>query len=391
MRILIMTNLYPNPFQPHRAAFNRQQVQLLAQHHAVSVIAPIAWTDELRARRSGAAPLPLSRRVELNGVPVEHPRFYFPPRMFRGLYGHCYKASVRRAFRRAVAGFRPEIIHTPWGYPDGWAAVELGHAVGLPVVIMVHGSDVLLLDQFPARRRRTVEALRKADGVIAVSEDIARRLASLGVARDRILMNHDGVDPALFRPGLRADARTHLGMAAGDPVVLFVGNLVPVKAIDVLLRAGNILVRGGFPVRIVAIGQGPLRSALERQAADLGLGARVRFAGTIPLTDLPNWYRAADVVCLPSHSEGVPNVLLEASACGVPWVASRVGGVPEIAGLGISRLVPPNDPDALAVALRAALSEPMCTHPPGPRDRRIVIEEMAAFLNSTLTRFRSGQ
>jgi glycosyltransferase involved in cell wall biosynthesis len=388
MRILVMTNLYPNPFQPHRAAFNRQRIHVLALKHPVRVIAPIAWTDELRARSRGAAPLPPGRHVELNGVPVVHPRFIFPPRLLRSLHGHCYQASVARTFRRAVAEFQPDIVFAPWGYPDGWAAVRLGHAAGLPVVTQVHGSDVLLLDQYPARRRKTVEGLQNADGVISVSQDIANKMTALGVDESRILVNYDGVDLSIFCPGSKAEARAKVGLSDGPPVVLFAGNLTPVKAIDVLLKAAQVLVREGSAIRLVLIGEGPLRPELERQAKDLGIADQVRFVGSLPWVELPDWYRSADVFCLPSHSEGVPTVLLEASACGTPWVASQVGGIPEIADIGISQLVAPNRPEALADALRTTLTEPVRAKAPGPRDRRDSIDEVAAFLDLTLSRYR---
>src|SRR5436305_306505 len=193
MRVLGLTSLYPSPLQPHRAPFNRHQFRLLGERFAVRVIAPIAWTDELAARRRGAAPLPSDRRVTHDGLPVEHPRYYYPPRVLRGWYGHCFRESARRAFDRAVAESRPDVVHAPFAYPDGWAAVQLGHEHGLPVVVQVHGSDVRLLDRFPGRRRRTVEALRAADGVIAVSQDLADTVVRLGVDPDRLLTVYDGI------------------------------------------------------------------------------------------------------------------------------------------------------------------------------------------------------
>lgn len=389
MRVLAVTNLYPNPYQPHRAPFNRHQLRLLGERHPVRVIAPISWTDEWRARRAGAARLPAGRRVELDGLTVDHPRYYFPPKFGRAWYGHWFRRSIRRAFRAAVAEFRPDIVFAPWAYPDGWAAGRLARADGLPAVLQVHGSDVLLLDEVPAKRRRTAEGLRAADGVVAVSRDLAGRLAAFGVEAGRVLVNHDGVDPALFHPGPRAEARARVGLPAGEPVVLFVGNLVAVKAVDVLIRACADLGGGGGPApRLVVVGQGPLRPALEAVARDCGIAGRVTFTGPKFLTDLPDWYRAADVFCLPSHSEGVPNVLLEASACGTPWVASRVGGIPEIAGLGNSRLVPPNSPAALAAALRAALASPPAGRPPGPRDRRAAVDDLQRFLARILSETR---
>ena len=111
----------------------------------------------------------------------------------------------------------------------------------------------------------------------------------------------------------------------------------------------------GVPFVCYVIGPGPCGASLSRQAERLGLGDRFRLVGSIPHERLPDWYRAADVFALPSHSEGVPTVLLESAACGTPFVASRVGGIPEIAGIGPCRLTPPGDAQALAEGLREML------------------------------------
>jgi glycosyltransferase involved in cell wall biosynthesis len=385
MRVLTLTNLYPNPYQPHRAPFNRHRIRLLNAQHPNHVIAPIAWTDEARAWWAQAGRLPPGRRVLLDGVTIDHPRYFFPPRGFRGWYGWCFRASVARAFWRAVADFRPDIVYTPWAYPDGWAAVQLARRAGLPVVVQVLGSDIRLLDQYPARRAGTVETVRAADGVVAVSEELAGQLRAMGVAPGRIRVIYDGVDPAVFFPGARSVARARVGLEGSAPLILFVGNLVPVKGVDLLLEACTRLRADGADFRAVVVGQGPLGPALREQARRLGLTDRVTFPGPIPQASLPDWYRAANVFVLPSRSEGVPNVLLEASACGAPWVATGVGGIPEIAHLGASRLVPPEDPHSLARAVREALSAPPLQPPSGPRSLAIAVAELAEFLENVIT------
>ena len=357
MRILALTNLYPNPYQPNRAPFNRHQFRALAERHEVAVIAPIAWTDELAARARGGGGLPRERRVTLDGVVVDHPRYLYPPKVLRGWYGHFFRRSVRRSFERALAEFRPDVVLGSWAYPDGWAAVELGRQAGLPVVVKVHGCDVLCggrgLRRHPERRRQTVEALRRADAVVAVSNDLAEQVISLGVDAARVHVVHNGVDGDLFHRGPAAEARLRLGLDPDEPILLFVGNLEAVKGVDVLLEACAALARDRLPFRCCLIGQGPLRRELERQIAGRGLEGRVRLLGPRPQGELPDWYRSATVFVLPSRSEGVPNVLLEAAACGAPFVASRVGGIPEIAHLGVSRLVPREEPELLAQALAA--------------------------------------
>jgi glycosyltransferase involved in cell wall biosynthesis len=388
MRVLAMTNLYPNPFQPNRATFNRHQFRILAERHPVRVIAPILWTDERAARRNGHPPLPPDRRVMLDGLTVDHPRYVYTPKVGRRWYGRWFAWSVRKAFETAVVEHRPDVVLAPWAYPDGWAAVRLARRFNLPVVIQCHGSDVLALDQHPARKRLTAEAVAAAAGVVAVSRDIADHLAALGVPADRVRVILDGVDRSVFCPGDQAEARRRVGVSPGEPMLLFVGGLLPVKAVDVLLNAAARLVADGTPVRLLVIGDGPQRTKLQSLAAELGLGERVRFVGAIPHADLPDWYRAADLFVLPSHSEGVPNVLLEASACGTPWVASNVGGIPEIAHLGVSRRVPPNRPEELANAIRDALAASPSPHPPGPKSRHEAVDELIDFLTETLNRHR---
>ncbi len=356
MKILAVTNLYPSPFRPGRATFNRQRFRLLAEQHEVAVISPIPWTEELMSRFRGAPALAASRRVTTDGLVVDHPLYLYPPKVWRGSYGGCFRHAIRPSFDRAVAEFRPDLIFAPWVYPDGWAAVELARRADLPVVLMAHGSDVLKLDESPGRRRGTIEALRRADEIVAVSRDLASRIVALGADPDRVRVLYDGVDASLFHPSDRLAARARLNLDSDGHAILFVGNLLPVKGLDVLVEACGLLARDGIAFTTYLVGQGPEEPRLRRQIARLGLAGRFEFVGPRAHGSLPDWYRMADVFALPSRSEGVPTVLLEAAACGLPFVASRVGGVPEIAHLGPSRLVPPAEPGPLAEALRQVLA-----------------------------------
>jgi glycosyltransferase involved in cell wall biosynthesis len=196
--------------------------------------------------------------------------------------------------------------------------------------------------------RRTADALKAAAGVVAVSQDLVEHVLKLGVDAQKVRLIYNGVDSTVFRPGSKDEARDQLEVAGDVPLLLFVGNLFPVKGPDVLLSAFATLIAEGVSARLAVIGQGHLRGMLERQSVDLGIEKQTTFIGPLPQEQLARWYRAADLLVLPSRSEGVPNVLLEASACGCPWVASNVGGVPEIAHFGHSRLVPPENPAELA-------------------------------------------
>lgn len=355
MRILVLSNLYPNPYEPHRATFNRQQFRALAMEHDVRVIAPIAWTGEWSARRRNKYPLLTRDRKRLcDGMVIHHPRFAFTPRMLRGWHGRFLTASIRRCFHNVVGEFRPDVVLGCWAYPDGWAAVRLAREANLPVVIKVHGSDLLTIGNQLGKGMRTAEALVCADAVIAVSRNLAGRALAMGADAARVHVVYNGVDTTAFHPGPRALARQRLGLVSPDPLVLFVGNLVPVKGLDVLIDALTSLANGGQRFQCAMVGNGPLKAQLQSRINSLGLSNRVRLLGARPLEELPTWYQASSLVVLPSRSEGVPNVLLEATACGIPFVASDVGGIPEIAPA--ESLVPPGDAAALAERISVFLN-----------------------------------
>lgn len=367
MRILTLTNLYPNPYEPHRATFNRQQIRALSTMTPVHVISPISWTDEFSARRRQVGELPRTRRVTLDGICVDHPRYLFTPKILRRQYGNFYKWSVRSSVERAIEEFAPDVIFSPWAYPDGWAAVRLGQKYGLPVVIKVHGCDVLYgLRHHPSRLPGTIAALRGADGVVAVSGDLLQRVAEFGVPKERIKVIYDGVDATRFFPEPRIVARNRLNLPIGQKMILFVGGLLKVKGLDILLEACIRLRHQGLNFSCHLIGEGPMRGELTQRIIAKGLQDVIILHGALPHDQLPDWFRAANVFVLPSRSEGVPCVLLEAAACGTSFVASNVGGIPEVSEMGHGRLVEPEDPDALAVSIEREIALVNGHDPHGP-------------------------
>ncbi len=356
MRILVVTNLYPNPFEPTRGLYNRHQIRHLAERHEVTVISPILWTDEWSARRVGKPPLLNGRSQSVDGIEVHYPRYFYTPKVLRGSYGRFYQASVRKTFDRVADVFRPDVVFAPWVYPDGWAAVELSRSRGLPAVVKIHGSDIHQLVRFPARLASTVSALKQASAVVVVSKELKERVIQLGIDAAKVRVVYNGVDTDVFCPGDRQRARTRLNLPGEPSMVLAVGNLVAVKAHRILLEAIAVLARKGEELSCHIVGEGPLRASLEAQAKERGIADRVTLHGARPHEELVDWYRAADLVALPSLAEGIPNVLLEAMACGTPFVASRVGGIAEVAaGDYACRLVPPADPQALAAAMGEVL------------------------------------
>ena len=351
MRVLAITKIFPNAVEPLSAPFNRQQFAALARRCELEVAATIPWFPGagLLGRWSSAGKLARVPRTEqIAGISVRHPRTLFVPRLAHGAWGPLYLASIAPGLLRYRG--KIDIVLGTWAYPDGFAAVIAARLLGVPCVVKLHGSDINVIAKLPGPRRQTAWALAHAARVVAVSRALGDEVAALGVPRERIALVMNGVDSDLFHLRDRAQARRELGLPDG-PMALCVGNLKPEKGVLDLARAWAHVARDLPDARLVIVGGGPLRAELEAQ-----LPPRATLAGPQPLAKVPIWMAACDVLVLPSHIEGMPNVVLEALACGRRVVASAVGGVPDlITSDALGAMVPPQQPEALAAALTQAL------------------------------------
>jgi glycosyltransferase involved in cell wall biosynthesis len=359
MRVLVMTKIFPNAAEPLSAPFNRQQIAALGRRCDVEVLAPIPWFPGARlfsrwsaAGRLGAVP----RTDRIDGLDVTHPRTPYLPRIGHALSAALYGVSMFPALQRRRGRF--DVLLGTWAYPDGVASVALGRAIGLPTVVKLHGSDMDVLSKRPALRRQLAWALPKAARVVAVSRALGEQAAALGVARDRIDIVTNGVDGELFHPRDRAASRAALGRA-GDTRrwILFVGRVEADKGMLELAPAFTRVAAENPEAALIVIGDGKARAAMEDQLRPLG--DRVVFTGPRPFAEIPIWMGACDLLTLPSHHEGTPNVVLEALASGRRVVATRVGGIPDVVFRPeLGALVPVGDAEALARALGEVLAAP---------------------------------
>ncbi len=368
--ILTFSNLHPRPDQPQRGMYNAQLFEAMAAELAsrrgrsagadlVNICPVPGWRvwDRGRIRRwvtPRAAPY-VTRYVPVLQIPV----------LGRNSAWRAYAAALRRA--RPEAG-PPESILATWLYPDGAAAAQVAEEWGCPACVLVQGSDTFHLDH-PVRRRVILAACARAAGVICVCDSLADCMRAAGVPAEKVHVAPNGVDGERFRYRPREEALRRLGAAAGPlagagRVVLFVGNLVPVKGPDVLIEAWRDVRRDrageGSGVRLCLVGDGPWRARLERRCRELGYGPSVAFVGRRPHEEVPLWMNAADCLCLPSRSEGMPNVVVEALASGLPTAGSAVGAAPQLlADEPGGRLMRAGDAAGLAAAVGALLGEPV--------------------------------
>ena len=257
-----------------------------------------------------------------------------------------FQPSLGRAVAGVALRHRATVIHAHHYSPFVYSALARLSGSHARIVFTEHGR---LSDAGPSAKRRWANRLlsRFAGNVFAVSGDLKQHLVDEGFAPGRVGVIYNGIDVGpLPTPDARQRARRALGEDA--LVVGTIGRLDPVKDLGTLIRGVREAARAR-DLLLVVIGDGADRAALERASIDAGVEARVRFLGH--RDDARTWLAGCDVYANSSISEGVSLTILEAMAAGLPIVATRVGGTPEIVDDSCGRLVPSRDPAAIAAAL----------------------------------------
>ena len=361
LRTLLFSTLFPSSVRPGHGIFVQARLRELLATGAVDVrvVAPVPWFPSTNARFGDYALFARTpRRETLMGVDVRHPRYALPPKVGMTVAPLTLALGALPAIRGLLAeGFDFDVIDAHYYYPDGVAAALLSRWLGKPFVVTARGSDVNLIARYRLPGRMMRWAARQAAASIGVSKALADAMGEWDIAREKLHVMRNGVDLERFRPLPQDEARARLGLH-GRPLLLSVGNLVPLKGHDLTIAAFASLLPAHPEAQLALVGAGPERERLETQVRELGLEDRVLFAGTVGNADLPQWFSAADLSILASSREGLPNVVLESMACGTPVVATRVGGTPEVVtGADAGRLVEVRDAGHIAAAIKAVLRD----------------------------------
>ncbi|MBD9376420.1 glycosyltransferase [Pseudoxanthomonas sp. PXM04] len=347
MRLLIVTSQFPIAGEPNRGRPIYQTVRELSRLAQVRVLSPVATYPRWAQPRSYLYRAS-DEHHSVPGCDVEYVRYPALPAVSRPFNGRL----CARAIAAPLRAFAPDLVLSYWLYPDAYGAMLAARQAEVPLVVGARGSDLRVRDAISRRLTRPV--LHAARRLLVVSEDLGRVAErDYGAHPDRIRAIPNGCDASIFHPADRAEARRALDLPADAEVVTYVGRLVPEKGLRELLAAAGALRASRPRLQLVLVGEGPMHAELAALAAAGELP--VRFAGTRPPAEVARWMCASDLVTLPSYSEGHPNVLVEALACGRPVVATPVGGIPEVVDAASGVLVPARDPAALAEGLREAL------------------------------------
>jgi glycosyltransferase involved in cell wall biosynthesis len=252
--------------------------------------------------------------------------------------------SFRRAVRSAAEEVRPAVMHAHWWVPSGWVCAPVAAALGVPLALSVHGTDVRLIGSVPIARPLARRVFRRARLVLPVSRWLSRRIGDLAAgARTEILPMP--ADDGIFHP------RT-AGVGPGPQRFAAVARLTAQKRIDVAVRALARLRASGVEAVLEIAGDGPRRSALEELAGELGVRDAVTFHGFLPPNDVAELLDRSVALLVPSESEGYGLIVVEAALCGVPTLGVRSGALEELVEPGASGLlVEPGDAHALSEAM----------------------------------------
>jgi glycosyltransferase involved in cell wall biosynthesis len=357
VRVLSLSSEFPNPSEPGKGLFVRARLAALASRAHVTVVAPVALLDYANPHGEllGARRIPGERRE--GSMRVLHPRWVYPP------LGGWLNAFFLFAWLLPTVARRcrtVDVIDAHFAHPEGIAAVLLGKVVNRPVVVTVRGSELRYYRQ-RSKRFWMSWALRRADRVVAVSENLRRLALDLGVDGQRVRTVPNGIHAGTFYPRDRAAARARFDIRPAEAVILSAGDLAELKGHHRVIAAMRDLSARGVRARLLIAGgigrSGRYAATLRRQVHDDGLSECVTFVGELSQEDLGVLMSAADVFCLASSTEGWPNVVNEALACGTPVVATDVGAVREmVESDGHGYVVPVGDQSALSDALHTALT-----------------------------------
>jgi teichuronic acid biosynthesis glycosyltransferase TuaC len=346
LRVLTLTPFYPSEGDDANGCFVVEPLQALASTEVQS---------NVQSRVFAVQPFYRGRLVAgSSDVPAQWMRYFSLPGGFglpsAGAFLFARIVSLVRELQQAGA---IDMVHSHGPLPCGHAAMLLNAELKIPYVVSVHGLDALAAEQVKGRagdwcRRVSMRVFRASQRVICISEHVREQVLE-GTGRScRTTVVYNGVDPVLFSPGE--------GTEAGDFSVLSVGNLIPTKGHQVLIRAIASLVAEFPSITLEIIGDGPERLRLQALAVELQIANRVRFLGRQSRQLVADAMRRCSIFALPSRYEGLGCVYLEAMSAGKAVIGCRGQGIAEVIQHGSNGfLVGPDNEKELTLALAMLL------------------------------------
>jgi glycosyltransferase involved in cell wall biosynthesis len=358
MRIAIYTDNFHPELGGIQDSVATTARELGARGHAVAIFAPTATQRDYARANLAVEELQLGENVEI------HRQFSIA---IPGSTGQSRLTVPTTAQWRAVATFRPDLVHSHTFLGAGIEALAAARRLGVPLIGTNHwavGGFALYAPQLAREAcaricwRAVARFYNRCQWVSAPSRSTLEEMRAHGLERPAAVISNP-IDSALFRPALPGERqRLRACWEMTGPTILFAGRLAREKRIEVLIRALAVLRRSMPGATLVIAGHGTAKPELRQLARELGVAARVRFTGTLSQPVLAELCRAADVFAIASTSESQSMMLLQAMSAGLPAVAARHGPLPDYLAGGAGLLAEANDPADFAARLGQLLHDP---------------------------------
>lgn len=334
LRLLTISHMFPTARSGQYGVFICREAKCLREYGIeLSFLVPRPWAPwplhRLPRWRDYGPDNPLAPPggIQARSVPYIRP----PGFAFRRFEGRSMARALLPAARQWHQEQPFDLVLGVSMLPDAEAAVEIGHELGVPVASLAVGSDVMVYpDRMPVLWQRLCDTLDGVDLPVGVSQSVCRLLAETSRCRREPLCIYLGRDTKDFvSPQDKSRIREQLGWPADSIMAIYVGGLVETKGLQELAAAAEPLLKKHAQFRLVCVGDGPSRDRLLSLRDHVGRAGAVTLPGRVAPHQVPLYLQGSDFLVLPSYSEGMPQAVLEAMNCGLPVVATQVGGVPE--------------------------------------------------------------
>lgn len=338
MKIFILTGIFPIPNNPMNDIFiTRRIIKILNTGFLVRVYSFLIqetfsyWVYKKIKKKT------LNKKINVvESFNIDYNFLSVPNTLFdRRVQSNKAISTMTSAVINELKEEHYDLLHAHWVYPEGYVAALVKKETGIPLIISAHGDDIRINPhKYPGRRDPTKFALNAADCVFFTDNSLLKAARDLGYTGTQYLISPtSGVDTSVFYPMNKEAVQRRLSLEPmGKKYVGFIGSLVWVKRAELLPEIFSHIVKRDNRVECIIIGDGDLKRTIQERCSNHQIP--VRFTGYVSPEEIPLWMNALDLLILPSQSEGMPNVVMEAQACGTPVVGSDAGGIPEAIGYG---------------------------------------------------------
>ena len=323
--LLIITNSYPNQDSSYiEGIFVDKQIKYLKKYFDnVYVISPVAYGVE-RLRKS------TFQDYQYDNVKVFFPKYVNFPFLYyygRSIWIFLETRAIISVIKREKINFN--LIHAHFTWPSGAVAIKLKKRFNVPVII-TEGSSTTLLYELRRMNRYYIDTYHQSDIIIRNNKKDIPLFIKSGIDRNKIYHVEYGYDKKKYFPIPKNESRKMIGIASRKRIILNIGRLSDEKGQKYLIEAMNCISKKNPDVICYIGGTGPSHDLLQKQIVELHLENNVKLIGFIPDESMSLWMNTADLFVLPSLTEGNPTVMFECLGCGIPFIGTRVGGVPEV-------------------------------------------------------------